>query len=62
MYDICPSCKSENYLVMDVDSSNGYAGLHIYRIGGLKLNVCKDCGTVYVSKRYLERIKEVKND
>ena len=56
----CPNCGCKDYAVIGVDSSDGYVSLCIYSAGGVKLNVCPDCGTVYVEKKYLEQIKEGK--
>lgn len=53
----CPTCGCESYVVIGVSSSDGYVSLNCYRCGGVTLNACTECGTVYLKRQYLEEIK-----
>ena len=53
----CPTCGCESYVVIGVSSSDGYVSLDCYHCGGVRLNACTECGTVYLKKQYLEEIK-----
>lgn len=54
----CPTCECESYVVIGVSSSDGYVGLHCYHCGGVNLNACAECGTVYLGRQHVEKIKE----
>lgn len=55
--DICPTCKSKSCIYISVSSSDGYVHLHSWDLGGVTLCACKDCGTVYLRARDLEKLK-----
>lgn len=57
----CPSCKSENYVCVSADSSDGHTYLYIYKFGSVRLRVCTDCGTVYLDAESLKRLREEEN-
>ena len=60
MKEICPNCKSERYERMYVTGSDGYTYLIINEVGSVNLNVCRDCGVVYLAGKNFEKINKTR--
>lgn len=61
MYDNsekCPVCGSGLYSTISVHSPDGYANLILSDHGGTYLNVCLNCGAVYLNKFKLNQIQK----
>lgn len=58
----CPVCKNNEYFSCDVSSSDGYASLTNRFIGRISLNVCTECGCVYIDKRDLNKYNRAKDN
>lgn len=54
----CPLCKSENYFMAHVSSTDGYSNLISYGLGIVNLLVCSKCGCVFVAKHKLNQYEE----
>lgn len=53
-FEQCPACKSSKYEVITPSNS----GFHMWSCGGVYLNVCFECGCVYLSTMFLEKAKK----
>ena len=60
MKEICPNCKSERYERINIHSSDAYTGLTIKKFGEIDLNVCRDCGVVYLKREQFEKINKTR--
>ena len=57
----CPVCGCENGQYISVNDVHGYANLHIHKLGSVLLNVCLNCGVVYLEPYYINKLKEANN-
>lgn len=61
MKEICPNCKSERYERIKLHVSEvEYAFIHINKYGEIDLNVCRDCGVVYLKREQFEKINKTR--
>ena len=58
--NICPVCKSDKSVAIDVRGSAEYLSLVYPGHGGANLRACINCGIVYIDKWDLERLKKGK--
>lgn len=59
MKETCPNCKSERYESINLHVSDvEYAFLHGDKFGKIDLNVCRDCGIVYLKREQFEKINK----
>jgi Zn-finger nucleic acid-binding protein len=54
--DYCPHCKGTRHTTLTA-SGGEWTCLLIHDVGSVTANVCLNCGTVYVSRRLLERLQ-----
>ena len=57
MQNECPICKSVKFARLSVHSSDSYSCIIHERTGMVYLQVCLNCGAIYVYKNTLERIR-----
>lgn len=48
MDNICPVCKSDKSVAIDIRGSAEYLSLVYIGHGGARLHACLDCGVVYI--------------
>lgn len=58
--NICPVCKSNKNVPIDVCGSAEYMSIVYPGHGGANLRACINCGVVYIDERDLKRLKDCK--
>lgn len=59
--NICPVCKSEKSIAIDVRGSSEYLSLVYLGHGGARLRACIDCGLMYIDQFDRDMIKKCAN-
>ena len=54
--NICPNCGSTEHVNIHASGSE-YTSLIAFECGCVYLSACINCGTVYLDKHYVERIR-----
>lgn len=55
--NICPCCGSEENATIEGKDSSGWGSLFIWKCGSVNLDLCLNCGCVYMNKSRLQSIK-----
>lgn len=58
----CPCCGSEKYAYIEGRSDSGWGSLFIWKCGSVSLNLCLNCGCVFINKAMLASIKKQRGD
>ena len=54
----CPCCKSENITQLIISSPSGDVNIIHLGIGSVGINVCKNCGTLFLNEYDLKSLNE----